>query len=399
MLTFNNAVNSNYHGLTTTQKKAIQYAEFLASTCSVDISSQDAQKFLNEVAIDDRKAINAYFLKNYENESIDAEVNAALAEINTDEMKKIEEEKERQRVESISICNAEISDYLKMIRDERNTLDGYFKRHQELKRRLDILEGRKENRLRAELEKIIKDRFWKFHNKDADCISFTTRADIVLREPAAGYSVNMGKYLVKLRANDLRVTLHEHEKNVCLVNGDESALIHPYGYDGDPMCYGTGGDAFYNFRETGDIFKMFELTKNTLSYYNPESTPYLRLTEFKSAVENGANRGEAFNISENTFICDDCGEARDGEEEYHANGICIYCYERDHFTCPSCGEDYEDHFISQDGENCQFCYDNEHFTCEQCNEVYSNDDHHNAGICVTCHRENKENEAQNESDI
>jgi hypothetical protein len=358
-MNFKEVINNKYSGYSRGQIAAINYYEYLASTNGVDISDQAVETFLDSIKSQQKRDINAYFFKTSDASKPTPEMSKKEVSELADNYKEFADSKRKEQVDTLK---QKMTNAKGMITRRQNEIATYLKEYHEHKTKLDVFEGRKADWFRVEIEKIIKDPFWKFHGKGDKWIDFTTRTNIVLQEAAAKYTLNFGKYRIRLHIDGLYCTVHTHENN--LIYGEDT--IHPYCQIDNEMCYGGEGAAqAYKFSQNGELYKLFTLIKNTLTYYNPSSSPYTTLHDFKRYLEEFKTRDKQPDASSR-------------------------------FTCCSCGERYHEDDRAQE-DWCQSCWDEEHFYCEPCDEYYHNDDFGDGPDGVTlCRSCLKEHEAEKE---
>lgn len=339
------AIRTKYDGFTRGQTAAINYFEFLASTNGVDISEYDAHKFLDQIDSQQKRDINKFFFNKFLNNQPTIEENPE------DEVKKLadsySEFAESKRRGETEYLKNRLTSLKGMITRHYNQAHDYLKEFHAHKIRLDILEDRKQDWFRIELEKVFKDKFWQYLGRDHNHIEFVTRGHVVLKDPAANFTVNMGKYKCRLRLDGFYCTIHSYKDNL---HFSSEGLIHPYAHDGEEMCYGSGQDQASKFAKEGQIYNLFTLTKNTLTYYNPASNPYATLTQFKKHLDSIGSRDDQCTEWDE---CEDCGDRTPSDTM--TDGRCEGCYIENYFYCDSCDEHYRNDDFGAKHDGALYC--------------------------------------------
>lgn len=326
MQTFSEVINNKYEGLTRGQTQAVNYFEYLAATAGININSESVEDFLDKIKTQKKTDINQYFFKKYDGKKEPVDTMTTVNDIS----KSFKEFSDAKRKEDIDRLKAQLTNYRSSITKRNHETQRLMGEYSEIRTKYDILTDRKQDWFKIEIEKILGDPFWEYHGKGDDYIDFVTRGSIVLKEPAANFTINFGRFRFRLGLPSFYLRGHKHELNLIYdPESDGSSIIHPYLVDGEEMCYGSGGDNAYRFQQDGELFKLMTLIKNTLTYYNPESRPYVNMTSFKRHLENCTARDKQPEGSpENYFVCDSCGD-RHHNERYIGDGLCDNCYSSD----------------------------------------------------------------------
>lgn len=259
------------------------YLRFMAGTIPLDYALVEPhyQAFLTAFETGGRTAVNKLFFdQKFEAPEIKP---ITLEQSKVETVQKLLEEYNKnaylvKKRDYTRLCDSAMQN----IADLRNRIDSYINQHSENKMLLDAIE-KHGPRTTDQLAKTTLERIAGLGYTDFDFDSFNNKVCFVTPPITLNYfnsqagitqSVYMGRYLVKVRLDNLRVYVHGFSDNTTVYD-----YVHPHVGNDSGVCFGNAAHTIDQARSERDLFTVFKTTLDILREYN-DGNPYQALSEW-----------------------------------------------------------------------------------------------------------------------